>query len=882
MGERNLRRLLLALVGVAVLQLAVVEGPGRAAVQFVMNVGAALAVHAGVRRHRPARPLGWQALAAVMWFAAVSTVGWGLRLAGVDAAAAQVLESLPKLGILGSLLVTAVVFGRVPPRGRDRERLLDTATVVAAVTLLCYEYWRIGGGQDGSLAAVSQAAAVAFGLLMAGGISLGLRLVLVDRHRPVSQVALLTAGALAFCANAVLLLGPDTPALRWWEPVWVLVAGAVAIGALHPSMRSLTDPDVTPDARLSPGLLVSLCAALLINPALLVLASLRQGRGSVATAVGAGLLTLLVLWRIGRLVAERERARQALERGERRFRSLLRHAPDVVAVTDARGRLTYVSPAGSRLGLQAERCLGLDATTFVARADRLRVVQALRQLRRTPDALPVLDVRLAGSRRERWLEVKVSGHCDDPSIAGYVLNVREVTERKALEAQLLHQAFHDPLTGLPNRTLFAERVEHALSRRQREDTGIAVLFLDLDDFKTVNDSLGHGAGDELLRTVGRRLTACLRPGDTAARFGGDEFAVLLERVTAGEAERALEVAQRLLDALAQPLTLEGLTVTVSGSVGVAVAGPGTRADALLRDADLAMYAAKSQGKGRCATFDAGMAERARHRLARKAELAAALEREEFLLAYLPIVDLRSLQISGVEALLRWRHPQHGLLTPDAFLALAEETGVVRALGRWALEEACRAVAGWRDRLRFPALHLAIDVSTVQLEELRLTGDVRATLDAAGLPPGALVLELEERVLTGDGPALDTLRRLHRLGVRIGLDGFGRGGCSLVRLQHLPVDVLTVDRAFVADVAADGRRGRLARAVVDLAAALEAETVAEGVERPGQLAALRTLGCRRGRGPVFGPPLAAEQMEALLHRQRAAGRRADQPADATAV
>jgi diguanylate cyclase (GGDEF)-like protein len=443
------------------------------------------------------------------------------------------------------------------------------------------------------------------------------------------------------------------------------------------------------------------------------------------------------------------------------------------------------------------------------------------------------------------------------------------TDLRDSESRLRHQAFHDSLTGLANRALFADRVSHALAQRPRKDGGIVVLLCDLDDFKTVNDSLGHAAGDSLLIQVAERLEGCVRGGDTVARLGGDEFAILLE-APAGEPE-AHAAADRILAALRAPVQLEDREVVVGSSIGIAVEPlQGIDGDALLRDADVAMYLAKAEGKGRAAVFRPSMHEEVVARLAMRSDLESAVTRDEFVLHYQPVIDLGTDEIVGFEALLRWEHPTHGLVMPNDFIGLAEETGYIVAIGRITLRRACAQIMTWqRERGGQAPLRLSFNLSIRQLEDPFVVDDVAAALEQSGLAPDFLTLEITESMLMRDlETSLAQLIRLKELGVRLAVDDFGTGYSSLGYLQHLPVDSVKIDRSFVQALSEPGADPALVRAVVDLASNLGLDTVAEGIEGIGQLEQLRGLACRHGQGYHFARPLAPADVYTLLLAQPA--------------
>jgi diguanylate cyclase (GGDEF)-like protein len=444
-----------------------------------------------------------------------------------------------------------------------------------------------------------------------------------------------------------------------------------------------------------------------------------------------------------------------------------------------------------------------------------------------------------------------------------------MAERLEANRRLLaHQSFHDSLTGLPNRALLLDRAQHALDRRGRAGGAVAIVVVDLDEFKTVNDSLGHAAGDEVLRRVAQRVAACVRPGDTVARLGGDELAVLVEDI-----EREDEVtapAERVLAAVAEPTVIAGREIALSGSAGIAMSWGAEKAEDLLRNADLAMYRSKHAGKSRHTLFEDHMHAEMVERLVLEAQVRHAVDRDEFVLHYQPVVDLRTGAISGVEALVRWQHPERGLLPPGHFIAMAEDTGAIVPIGRWVLDHACQQVAAWRSR--HPALGnltVSVNVSVRQLHEPNLTDHVFVALRRSGLPPEALVLEITETVMMADADlARSRMAELKRLGVRIAVDDFGTGYSSLGYLQSFDIDVLKIDKSFVDGVTEGAEQRAMLEAIIALARALRLTTVAEGIEEDGQHEAMLAMGCTLGQGYLFARPLGVAQLEALLVRSSA--------------
>ena len=441
-----------------------------------------------------------------------------------------------------------------------------------------------------------------------------------------------------------------------------------------------------------------------------------------------------------------------------------------------------------------------------------------------------------------------------------------LTDAKLVE-EANHQAFHDSLTGLPNRALFVDRLAQALSRAERTQSPVGVLFLDLDGFKTVNDSLGHAAGDELLVAVARRLQGCIRAGDTAARFGGDEFAVLVEGLKASE--NAVAVADKILTELRTPFRLRSRRVSINASVGIATGT--SRSEDLLRNADLAMYRAKSHGKRRYETFEPAMHAAMVERLELEADLQRAIERREFMLEYQPIVSLGTGAFVGAEALVRWKHPQRGLVPPSVFIPIAEETGQIPAIGRWVLFEACRHGA------KLQATHrpfaISVNLSSAQLQQPSLAGEVEQALRETGLDPASLVLEITETMLMVDTEAtIGRLGRLKELGIHLAVDDFGTGYSSLQYLRRFPLDLLKIAKSFVDGLGGPEEESTLARAIIELGDSFQLQVVAEGIERPSQVDRLLELGCRLGQGFYFAKPMDYRAIEYILAERAAEAQR----------
>jgi diguanylate cyclase (GGDEF)-like protein/PAS domain S-box-containing protein len=553
-------------------------------------------------------------------------------------------------------------------------------------------------------------------------------------------------------------------------------------------------------------------------------------------------------------------------RSDEHFRRLVQNSSDLITVMDVDWTIRYQTPSVERvLGYQPDELLATNLTRLIHPLDIEHVSALLLRASNHDGINEVIECRMR-HQDGRWLTVEtISNHVDD-ELHGFVLTSRDITDRKALEDQLKHQAFHDSLTGLANRALFTNRVQHTLERRRWNGVGCAVLFLDLDDFKTLNDSLGHAAGDELLRGVADRLRDCVRAGDTAARLGGDEFALLIEGL--GHQQEAIAVAERISLALLAPFAIHGREVVTRASVGIALPDLDRpqEADELLRNADMAMYTAKNKGKGRYECFAPAMHAAVVERLELTADLRQALERSEFFVLYQPIIELATGRTTGVEALVRWQHPQRGLVCPDEFIPLAEETGLILPLGGLVLEQACRRGARWCQQ-HGRELTIGVNLSIRQLQHSGFVREVSDILEVTELRPHCLTLEITESLLMEDmQAAVEKLTELKRIGVRVAIDDFGTGYSSLSYLEQLPIDILKIPKPFVDGILKTSEESALAKAIIQLAKTLGLETIAEGIEQPQQWEKLRELSCDLGQGYLFSRPVDADDIDALLARE----------------
>jgi diguanylate cyclase (GGDEF)-like protein/PAS domain S-box-containing protein len=555
---------------------------------------------------------------------------------------------------------------------------------------------------------------------------------------------------------------------------------------------------------------------------------------------------------------------RALEASEARFRVLTESSLDLISVVDADGTLRYQSGAlRSLLGFDPAETVGRNVFELVHRDDAEHMRAAMRRIIETRQSSSPVELRFR-HRDGAWRVFESLGtNClDNPHIRGVVFNSRDVTDRKIIQQRIQHLAYHDNLTGLPNRSLLQDRLAHAIARAERSHRKVAVLFIDLDNFKNINDTLGHDVGDELLRQVSRRLSDCVRVEDTIARQGGDEFIVLLDSLE--DSRGASLVAQKVLNALRQPLSLGGTEQHVSASVGISLyPEDGRDAQTLMKNADTAMFHGKSLGKNTYQFFTSQMNIAVKRRMTLESALRRAVMQKDFVLHYQPQIDLESGEVIAVEALVRWKTEDSGTVMPGDFIPLAEETGLINEIGEWVLREGCRQAKEWQDQGLSPR-RMAVNLSARQFADRGFFDMVTRVLADTRLDPSCLELEItESQVMRQTEGVMTLLNRLSKMGVQLAIDDFGTGYSSLSYLKRLPIQKLKIDQSFIRDITVDPNDTAIVVAIISMAKSLDLETIAEGVETAGQLALLRSKGCRMGQGFYFSAPLRAEALYPLL-------------------
>ncbi len=851
------------------------------ATRAAMLVASAATAHAcatAASRHQGTARKGWAllALTACCWLVSTALAAYQEVTAGQTLPVPSPADLPSALALVLPVLALLSFLHPALPSASRMRTLLDgllmaSSLLFAGWALVFEEAYRSSGDGPG------RALALAYPVVDVVVLSLAIVTVLRVRRGSRLPWALLGTGlglfVIAHGAFAYLEVA------RAYQPgglddfAWIAGCLLIGLAALAPDgteMKLSAEPRAGGVAAvLVPYLPVLLAAAVGLDRQ-------RQGGLSAFLVVNAAVVLVLLVARqllaqfenlhITRELEKKVTTRTAeLEREERRFRSLAQNASDVLTIVDARGVIRYQSPSVEHvLGYRFGELVGSEAGRLLHPEERASTL-ALLTSTPPPPAPPMAVERRLRRNDGSWClaEITISNLLGDDAVEGIVLACRDIGERRALEDQLRHQALHDPLTGLGNRTLLRDRLEHALARAKRSPELVALLLLDLDGFKEVNDSFGHAVGDRLLVEVANRLTDSVRLGDTVARMGGDEFAVLIEQ---SEKDIPTLVAQRILYRLRAPVVIDGKTIVTQASVGV-VSGSASclNADDLLRNADLAMYQAKSKGKGVYEVYEPTMHSAAVQRVEIEGDLRRGLRERELILHYQPVVDLRTGQVSGAEALVRWPHPLRGMVQPGEFLPWAEESDLIVTLGRWVLGEACSQAARYRSLLGADTpFTMCVNIATRQLTSPLLVKEVEEALQRNQLRPSDLLLEITEGALMQEArQILPVLHALKALGVTLAIDDFGTGWSSLSRLRSFPVDKLKIDKSFVQEISSADEEAPLVSAIVAMAKSLRLSTLAEGVETAEQLAFLRREGCEEAQGFFMSKPVPASSFETLL-------------------
>lgn len=780
------------------------------------------------------------------------------------------------------MLVALLAFPTAERAGSSRRRLfLDTLSVMVAGTIVVWYFIvlpTVASGADIVKIALNTAYIVGDLVLLVGITTIILRRPAEHLRRP---LLIVVSGLVNFLFADVIFAFVTLHNLRGSGPLvvlWVTGSFLLAAAALYQYHVANVSPvsEVIPGEALVPRFSWLPYCAIVVGYGVLVYSSVPyrlEPHGIVV--LSALVLTGIVVLR--QITAVKENIRlhslQAARESESHFRTLIENSSDIVMIFDLEGRITYQSPSVHRiLGYEQDSLIGEIGLSFVHPDDLQSMKDASRLLKRNSESEVLRECRFRhfdGSWRILEGIAKIISD-DESGTRGILLNARDVNERKALESKLFHQAFHDPLTNLANRLLFKSRVEEALITAAGGDFEVAVLFLDLDDFKNINDTLGHEAGDKLLIELTEKLRLCVRARDTVARLGGDEFAILIE---GGEVrDKAVSVAARVLENVSQSFNLGGIEVKIGISIGIAFKdATETTAEELLRNADVAMYSAKGKGKNRYVVYETEMHRNLLAQVELEKDLRQAIETNQLNLNYQPIINMRSGLVTGMEALVRWKHPTRGMIPPVEFIAIAEQTGLIVPLGRWILLEACLRAKSMFER-HGNELTVTINISGKQLEHPEFIGDLAEVIRKVRIDPGKIILEITESTMMEDTETI--LRLLHRiksLGIRLAIDDFGTGYSSLSYLQQFPIDILKIDRSFVTGIEVSPQKNAVARTIINLSDTLQLATVAEGIENNHQAEILRELGCEFGQGYFFSRPMEIGQFDELLSNMNAASR-----------
>ncbi|MEX0868298.1 MAG: EAL domain-containing protein [Nitriliruptoraceae bacterium] len=816
----------------------------------------------GVVRNRPASRTPWVGLGAFL-------VLWMLGDLAYDLAGTHpVLSPADGFYVAGAVAGIAALLAMNQRRLVDapRDALIESGMValIAAIAawLFIVEYAIDAGGP--ALGALGRSVVVFYPLVNVVALFLVARLLFSGGR----NIAALLLGAAFICGLAAdgayayfQQMGSFSDAnVVAADTLWLAMYALIAAATLHPSMVSLTEPTRGSSTRTS-WQLATAGIALLAIPTLFAAAGLLgHTLHTIEFFLASATVIPLVLWRLLHLHRWVTATHDQLERREHYFRQLAQQSSDSYFVLDEQGIIRDMSPGATRMLGVHDDVHGQQLTAVVG-DDGEHLATALAGIRTLAGMSTTVEAPLPGSDGSiRWIEARATNMLDDATVRGIVVNVHDISLRKHALAEVERQSLHDPLTGLPNRALLRDRMERVLVRRRQHGNDVVVVFCGLDNFMDVNESLGHDRGDDVLRTVADRLVHAVASSDTIARLGGDEFAALIEVDDVND-QQAIELAESIRQAATSPIRLGGLSVAVTASVGVAIASAddANTVDDLLRIADSALAAAKARGRDQVVRYQPSMRQSDVVHMELADELRSAVARNELALHYQPIFDLSTGAIVGLEALARWNHPTRGLLPPRRFIPIAEQSGSIIDVGTWVLRRTCEAAATFDDNLL-----ISVNLAPRQLRDPDIVATIRGLLDATGLEPSRLALELTESALIGNfDEAVTRLRAISRLGVKIAIDDFGVGFASIDYLRRFPTDILKIDASYVSSITEAGDVSALVRGLLGLGRTLDLITIAEGIETSPQLAALQREGCAYGQGFILERAVSEHQIRELL-------------------
>jgi diguanylate cyclase (GGDEF)-like protein/PAS domain S-box-containing protein len=862
--------LALVVVGISGIHLFDPDGVLGNATYLTITGGAAIFAWAGARRQPPQRRFTWGCIAVGVTCSAAGDLIYYVSgqitgtLWDVSVADAFWLASYVALAVgLSSLIVGGRGLRRI-----DIDALIDIASFAVLAMVVVTQFGVVRDiVNDTSYSVSTRLFWTAYPVLDAALLGVVVQAMVSRRLQGRSGLFLIGGAGLWLIADFISLVRADSSGIHQWLDLgWMAGAAGLAIST-WPSATPNSHPERTFAATRVTNGRVFISLLPLLVPGLIEVWQFAHGRDRNPVPLLGATATLLVLayMRSTRLVNARNRQEAALEVSTRFYSALAENSSDAVIVIDQAGLILNDAPnLATMLGWPGVTTSGMDAVQLLRPHDREAAERVLARWWLTSGVVDEAEVQATerdGS--DRWFGVRATNLATDPVVGGMVINLRDITDRKRAEKALSHSGFHDSLTGLANRALFHDRLEHALDRTARSGLGVAVVYLDLDGFKMVNDSRGHEAGDQILQEVAIRVSSAVRSLDTVSRLGGDEFAILIEE-SARALDEAETVAERVLQSLTAPFMVDVQQIGLSASIGIAIGDVSCTASSMMRDADVAMYKAKTTGKGQWALYEPAMRTAALDRLELESDLHQAVDEHQLRLMYQPIIELRSSKIVGFEALLRWDHPARGLIEPDTFIPIAENSGTIVAIGRWVLEEACRTAAQWQRAFPSRSLTMSVNLSARQLAAPDIVGDVANALVRSGFGAASLILEMTESVLVQDAEtATNRLKALRALGVRLAIDDFGTGYSSLSYLKQFPIDILKIDKSFTDTITDRSQIPPIVHGLLDLAKTLKMSTVAEGIEVEVQRDSLRDQHCDFGQGYLFSKPLDTADAKQLL-------------------